>query len=119
NVVVLCFFFQAEDGIRDFHVTGVQTCALPIWRTLAAVPGFRLQTMDELHGPLNDGVLGTGDRGDAVADLQRQLRGLGATGGDGRLLDVSRRYDRDTREAVAHFQRQVGLAPADGLADER
>src|SRR5436309_7340274 len=26
------FFFQAEDGIRDFHVTGVQTCALPISR---------------------------------------------------------------------------------------
>src|SRR5690606_40089621 len=24
------FIFQAEDGIRDFHVTGVQTCALPI-----------------------------------------------------------------------------------------
>src|SRR5690606_40765077 len=24
--------FQAEDGIRDFHVTGVQTCALPIFR---------------------------------------------------------------------------------------
>src|SRR5690625_2910302 len=31
-VRVLCvfFFFQAEDGIRDGHVTGVQTCALPI-----------------------------------------------------------------------------------------
>src|SRR5690606_39745270 len=26
------FFFHAEDGIRDFHVTGVQTCALPIFR---------------------------------------------------------------------------------------
>src|SRR6478672_10535369 len=26
-----CFFFQAEDGIRDLIVTGVQTCALPIW----------------------------------------------------------------------------------------
>src|SRR5690625_1650554 len=26
----LLFFFQAEDGIRDGHVTGVQTCALPI-----------------------------------------------------------------------------------------
>src|SRR2546429_1436642 len=26
----LCFFFQAEDGIRDVAVTGVQTCALPI-----------------------------------------------------------------------------------------
>src|SRR5690606_39449587 len=32
NCVELCsFFFQAEDGIRDFHVTGVQTCALPIY----------------------------------------------------------------------------------------
>src|SRR5690606_40937988 len=29
-----CFFFQAEDGIRDFHVTGVQTCALPIYASL-------------------------------------------------------------------------------------
>src|SRR5690606_40408754 len=28
------FFFQAEDGIRDFHVTGVQTCALPISRAV-------------------------------------------------------------------------------------
>src|SRR3712207_5425903 len=26
----ICFFFQAEDGIRDIGVTGVQTCALPI-----------------------------------------------------------------------------------------
>src|SRR5205807_7855682 len=30
-VSVYCFFFQAEDGIRDYKVTGVQTCALPIW----------------------------------------------------------------------------------------
>src|SRR5437660_5754978 len=28
----VCFFSQAEDGIRDGHVTGVQTCALPIWK---------------------------------------------------------------------------------------
>src|SRR6266446_7614934 len=27
---LFCFFFQAEDGIRDYKVTGVQTCALPI-----------------------------------------------------------------------------------------
>src|SRR2546429_3456388 len=32
-----CFFFQAEDGIRDVAVTGVQTCALPILLLLAAV----------------------------------------------------------------------------------
>src|SRR2546429_6799719 len=29
------FFFQAEDGIRDVAVTGVQTCALPIFEALA------------------------------------------------------------------------------------
>src|SRR5256886_3816567 len=34
-VCVLCFFFQAEDGIRDLTVTGVQTCALPISNMLA------------------------------------------------------------------------------------
>src|SRR5439155_3915370 len=28
--LMVFFFFQAEDGIRDGHVTGVQTCALPI-----------------------------------------------------------------------------------------
>src|SRR5215475_14305106 len=30
TILFYFFFFQAEDGIRDFHVTGVQTCALPI-----------------------------------------------------------------------------------------
>ena len=33
------FFFQAEDGIRDIGVTGVQTCALPIFEGLHAM-GF-------------------------------------------------------------------------------
>src|SRR6266536_6106386 len=33
---VFFFFFQAEDGIRDPLVTGVQTCALPILRSWAA-----------------------------------------------------------------------------------
>src|SRR5947209_20291046 len=33
-VCVFFFFFQAEDGIRDIGVTGVQTCALPIFERL-------------------------------------------------------------------------------------
>src|SRR5258706_5397782 len=49
--VVLCFFFQAEDGIRDWSVTGVQTCALPIlgrlsrhgWREFVA------EERDKIH----------------------------------------------------------------------
>src|SRR5256885_12727949 len=38
------FFFQAEDGIRDYKVTGVQTCALPIFRD-----AYRI---DAAHRPL-------------------------------------------------------------------
>src|SRR5207244_7399000 len=37
TTIFFVFFFQAEDGIRDDLVTGVQTCALPIWR--ARAPG--------------------------------------------------------------------------------
>src|SRR5438270_1080677 len=36
-VQVLLFFFQAEDGIRDLTVTGVQTCALPISTSFTCV----------------------------------------------------------------------------------
>src|SRR5207253_5842424 len=46
------FFFQAEDGIRDGHVTGVQTCALPIWSQAKA-----LRMIDALGG-LEDAVDG-------------------------------------------------------------
>src|SRR5690349_23675325 len=31
SIFLFFFFFQAEDGIRDLYVTGVQTCALPIF----------------------------------------------------------------------------------------
>src|SRR5688500_20268699 len=40
------FFFQAEDGIRDYKVTGVQTCALPIYERWGK------------HNPLNIGISG-------------------------------------------------------------
>src|SRR2546430_4498709 len=39
--VVMFFFFQAEDGIRDLTVTGVQTCALPISHRRRNTPGVR------------------------------------------------------------------------------
>src|SRR2546430_9511748 len=48
------FFFQAEDGIRDLTVTGVQTCALPIW---AVVPSPVHRTI----------LLVTSDPGSALA----------------------------------------------------
>src|SRR5690349_23971421 len=42
---VVRFFFQAEDGIRDLYVTGVQTCALPILDLVAA------QIRDQIEVP--------------------------------------------------------------------
>src|SRR5690606_6781439 len=56
------FFFQAEAGIRDFHVTGVQTCALPIYpdaldelvvrdAEVVAVDGGRGEEGDPLVAP--------------------------------------------------------------------
>src|SRR5258707_12427751 len=50
--VLFFFFFQAEDGIRDFGVTGVQTCALPIYR----------QTSFRAGGGSRSEVSATGDR---------------------------------------------------------
>src|SRR3712207_9164359 len=37
----MCYFFQAEDGIRDIGVTGVQTCALPIFGAVAGAVSAR------------------------------------------------------------------------------
>ena len=55
--VVFFFFFQAEDGIRDWSVTGVQTCALPIsnFRT-----GFALDCLYWFITPLVSQVLSMG-----------------------------------------------------------
>src|SRR5256885_11805706 len=41
DTVRYLFFFQAEDGIRDYKVTGVQTCALPIFPTRAVLVASR------------------------------------------------------------------------------
>src|SRR5690606_40012190 len=43
---VCFFFFHAEDGIRDFHVTGVQTCALPISNIAALALGKKVSVAE-------------------------------------------------------------------------
>src|SRR5256885_12042179 len=48
------FFFQAEDGIRDYKVTGVQTCALPIF----------LEQLFDLVQQAGDAAAGLGRDGD-------------------------------------------------------
>src|SRR5262249_57371077 len=43
TVSSIFFFFQAEDGIRDWSVTGVQTCALPIWTQYSRMTSRQLR----------------------------------------------------------------------------
>src|SRR5256885_6842449 len=48
------FFFQAEDGIRDYKVTGVQTCALPISKQQVRINAsfwYGLSSVLTLNGP--------------------------------------------------------------------
>src|SRR5438034_6476520 len=78
------FFFQAEDGIRDHCVTGVQTCALPIWergargasRRLQRLVDCRLELAVELHslrvGKRQD--LGHDQAGDLLGRIEPVVR---------------------------------------------
>src|SRR5256885_4301769 len=55
------FFFQAEDGIRDYKVTGVQTCALPICQ-LIPTKGTLLLFASTIQRSLRDSGRGCSDR---------------------------------------------------------
>src|SRR5207302_7631022 len=81
----LVFFFQAEDGIRDFHVTGVQTCALPIC-------GCPLPS------------------GSAIAQNQKEEDSRRGTGMFGRLMgNFSRHPDRSEERRVGKEWRGRGV----------
>src|SRR2546430_3027916 len=72
------FFFQAEDGIRDLTVTGVQTCALPIffhWH-LSENQGFRAESrkFPKLHELGSDSLYYTQDE---IRDLIAYARDRG------------------------------------------
>src|SRR3989449_8301581 len=49
GVQTCAFFFQAEDGIRDVAVTGVQTCALPIFRHNSEPRGRRSRSIPRMR----------------------------------------------------------------------
>src|SRR5437773_4385637 len=75
-VVISCFFFffQAEDGIRDRDVTGVQTCALPILMTFATDPGGGIALGGESGGRLRAATAAT----DAPGGFVLRANGGGA-----------------------------------------
>src|SRR5205807_5367685 len=70
DLAFVFFFFQAEDGIRDYKVTGVQTCALPIYGFDALARGLHLSFADSEK--MLPGVVG----------FERDAKGLQLTGFD-------------------------------------
>src|SRR2546426_4260247 len=76
--LVFFFFFQAEDGIRDYKVTGVQTCALPICHGLriGRSRGRRLEVVGQpfaLGRHVRIVCAERVDLGEALAPRRRQL----------------------------------------------
>src|SRR2546430_6951971 len=76
------YFFQAEDGIRDLTVTGVQTCALPIFlleadhRCIGKILGEVEDVPDVGPAPSVDGLVVVADDAD-VAMLRSEERRVG------------------------------------------
>src|SRR5438067_8912274 len=67
-IFIFCFFFfffQAEDGIRDRNVTGVQTCALPILKAASTISVRPDETRSFFAAPL-----AAPDQGRAARDLK-------------------------------------------------
>src|SRR5690625_7792539 len=69
----MSLFLLAEDGIRDGHVTGVQTCALPIWRGVRGTGPMRLAGLARATGARAFGM----DVGQSSCDTLRRARADG------------------------------------------
>src|SRR5688500_20245338 len=69
---MLFFSYQAADGIRSYKVTGVQTCALPIWDRAAGRAGDRLRSVADARSGHQRGRFGEAVR--AHDDVEGQLR---------------------------------------------
>src|SRR5688500_20210622 len=109
--VACVFFFEAEDGIRDYKVTGVQTCALPILRAwFGVVGGPATPPLDELELSKNAEP--------CPHRLRVKRRVVGAAGKD---RSEERRVGEEggPHEARRESRRQEGAAGGHMRLDER
>src|SRR5690349_22989949 len=87
------FFFQAEDGIRDLYVTGVQTCALPICQAILRAVRYAREAG---LGASVDFIVGLpGETADDLAATQRLMAQVAEEGG--RVRSEERRVGKECR----------------------
>src|ERR1041384_7451760 len=103
--IVCFFFFQAEDGIRDKLVTGVQTCDLPIWQGASEAMGPLLGAFERVHRQRDLGMVdqrGTGRSHPLRCDLHDRGASLAERLSGGAMMEERFRkclaaYDADPR----------------------
>src|SRR6266850_440478 len=78
--IMIIFFFQAEDGIRDYKVTGVQTCALPISARRRDYLATLVPILSGSGEPVGGVVVGRAKDEElaAMREIRRSLHGVGA-----------------------------------------
>src|SRR5207247_3945621 len=96
------FFFQAEDGIRDPLVTGVQTCALPIFAEL----GWALPNLGDIDYQTISGAISTGTHRSEERRVGKECRSRGGAR-DEKKDDVRKRQTQ-----VDHAKRRAEQADA-------
>src|SRR5690606_40206238 len=90
------FFFQAEDGIRDFHVTGVQTCALPIYTGHACALLGGTHTAAVVADPQFDPVVGGAERQRDPLGRSEERR----VGKEWKYRDSTHEYNKHKQDGV-------------------
>src|SRR2546426_12694702 len=102
-MICFFFFFQAEDGIRDYKVTGVQTCALPISERLAWAIRAQIVEAEDQHTLELAGALERawreerGGAADAAASLAWRRE----------VMRAARALTERAPERVAQFRRRL------------
>ena len=93
----LIFFFQAEDGIRDWSVTGVQTCALPIsWGS----SGQDKLVSQSVYPSLVLTSLGMSSRDLPTADRKSVVQGKSVDLGGRRIIKKKKEVNNGTADTI-------------------
>src|SRR5687768_18095994 len=119
DIFCFFFFFQAEDGIRDVAVTGVQTCALPILTQINPTLPQELQRilMQAMEKDRDLRFQTANDLKTALKRLKRDLDSGGRRAADASGSRVSSSVARGHSIAVLYFENLSGVKEDEYLRD--